>query len=125
MTSEAENALEDLNLEEDGLSDEYDFMDDAEDGGAAQRGSRETRRQPKQKYMQMLQDVADRKRANIVIELDDLKIARSLSVQCAIRVLMRFDSMRMRSKTLARIRSALLRPSKRTPTITSRPSHAQ
>lgn len=71
-TSEAEDALEDLALE-DGDSEEYDFMDDAEDGATAP-GTRRQRRQrrSKQKYMQMLQDVADRKRTNVVVDLDDL-----------------------------------------------------
>ncbi|PYI21990.1 MCM-domain-containing protein [Aspergillus violaceofuscus CBS 115571] len=67
--SAATEAIEDLNLEEDGTSDEYDFMDDVEDG--AQRPGRR-RREPKLKYMQLLQDVADRERTNILIELDDL-----------------------------------------------------
>ncbi|OJK03681.1 hypothetical protein ASPACDRAFT_21902 [Aspergillus aculeatus ATCC 16872] len=67
--SAATEAIEDLNLEEDGTSDEYDFMDDVEDG--AQRPGRR-RREPKLKYMQLLQDVADRERTNILVELDDL-----------------------------------------------------
>lgn len=49
-------------------------MDDAEDGAAGQRPRRETRRKhPKLKYMQMLQDVVDRRRTNITVELDDLE----------------------------------------------------
>lgn len=69
-------------MEEDGLSDEYDFMDDEGDGVAAQRRRRERRlRHPKQKYLHMLQDVADRKRTNIVIELDDLKMVCFVDAQ--------------------------------------------
>jgi len=60
-------------LEEDGLSDEYDFMDDVEDGVS---GHNTRRRQqdnnPKLKYMKILQDVADRVKDQIVIELDDI-----------------------------------------------------
>jgi len=64
-------------LEEDGLSDEYDFMDDVEDGVS---GHNTRRRQqdnsPKLKYMKILQDVADRAKDQIVIELDDLHAVR-------------------------------------------------
>lgn len=66
----ATEAIEDLHIDGDATSDEYDFMDDSEDGNEAQRPRR--RREPKLKYMQMLQDVADRERTNILIELDDL-----------------------------------------------------
>lgn len=69
--SETVDALEDLRLDGgDGTSDEYDFMDDAPDGnGDAQTRSRQ---RTKQKYMEMLQEVADRKRGQVYIDLDDL-----------------------------------------------------
>ncbi|KAL2834303.1 MCM2/3/5 family-domain-containing protein [Aspergillus cavernicola] len=70
--SAATEAIEDLRLDEDGTSDEYDFMDDADESGAQSRGARRRQREPKLKYMQMLQDVADRERSDILIELDDL-----------------------------------------------------
>ena len=66
------DALEDLNLDGDGTSDEYDFMDDV-------TGEKETRQLngagsgPKHKYMDMLQRVVDRKLNQITIELDDLE----------------------------------------------------
>ncbi|KAJ5666199.1 DNA replication licensing factor MCM7 [Penicillium maclennaniae] len=68
-TSEAAatEALEDLNIDGNRTSDEYDFMDDV-DGGARRR------KEPKLKYMQILQDIANRDASNIVIELDDLEI---------------------------------------------------
>jgi hypothetical protein len=69
-TVEASEALEGLNLDEDSLSDEYDFMEDA-DAGAAR--TRRNQQHPKVKYMKMLQDVADRKIADILIELDDVE----------------------------------------------------
>ncbi|MCJ1233695.1 Mcm2-7 hexameric complex component [Varicellaria rhodocarpa] len=74
--SSATNALQDLNIDEDGLSDEYDFMDDAADGTVAPRANRrgDSNRDPKVKYMEILQDVADRKVSEICIELDDLDI---------------------------------------------------
>ncbi|RAL03404.1 DNA replication licensing factor MCM7 [Aspergillus ibericus CBS 121593] len=67
----ATEAIEDLHIDEDGTSDEYDFMDDVDQEGGAQRAGRR-RREPKLKYMQLLQEVADRERTNILIELDDL-----------------------------------------------------
>jgi DNA replication licensing factor MCM7 len=74
-TSEAAatEALEDLNIDGDRSSDEYDFMDDVDDEGADTRGARR-RREPKLKYMQILQDIANRDVSNIVIELDDLDV---------------------------------------------------
>ncbi len=36
-----------------------------------------SRRRPKRKYMDMLQEVANRDRQNIVVELDDLQEVRS------------------------------------------------
>jgi len=71
----ATEALEDLHIDGDRTSDEYDFMDDVQDEDGAERSGRTARRrrEPKHKYMQMLQDVADRERTNILIELDDLE----------------------------------------------------
>ncbi|PYI05841.1 MCM-domain-containing protein [Aspergillus sclerotiicarbonarius CBS 121057] len=69
--SAATEAIEDLHIDEDGTSDEYDFMDDVDQEGGARRAGRR-RREPKLKYMQLLQEVADRERTNILIELDDL-----------------------------------------------------
>ncbi|TKA27783.1 hypothetical protein B0A50_04884 [Salinomyces thailandicus] len=68
-TSETEDALEDLNL--DGDSEEYDFMDDAEDG---QGGTRTRRRGPrsKAKYMNLLHDISERAKGQVTIDLDDL-----------------------------------------------------
>lgn len=67
-STEAEDALDDLRLDGDGTSDEYDFMDDAD----GENGTRAQRRKTKHKYMDMLQDVADRKRSQILVDLDDL-----------------------------------------------------
>ncbi|KAI9751884.1 MAG: Mcm2-7 hexameric complex component [Candelina submexicana] len=71
----ATNALQDLNIDEDDLSDEYDFMDDADgDTGTRARRTAEKTRDPKRKYMALLQDVADRYKSEITIELDDLDV---------------------------------------------------
>lgn len=70
--SAATEAIQDLHIDGDTTSDEYDFMDDVEQNGAGGRTERR-RREPKQKYMQVLQEVADRERNQILIELDDLE----------------------------------------------------
>ncbi|KAF7194758.1 DNA replication licensing factor mcm7 [Pseudocercospora fuligena] len=67
-STEAEDGLEDLRLDGDATSDEYDFMDDVENGAASRRRTRS-----KAKYMNMLQDVSDRKSSQILIDLDDLQ----------------------------------------------------
>lgn len=75
-TSEAAatEAIEDLHIDGDATSDEYDFMDDVEQEGARRQGrTQRRRREPKQKYIQMLQEVADRERNHVLIELDDLE----------------------------------------------------
>ncbi|KAJ5194118.1 Nucleic acid-binding OB-fold [Penicillium cf. griseofulvum] len=70
----ATEALEDLNIDDGQTSDEYDFMDDVDEtNGANTRGARR-HREPKLKYMQILQDIANRDKSNILIELDDLSI---------------------------------------------------
>lgn len=54
------------------MSDEYDFMEDAD----IEEGNTRSRRSDKRtrlKYMDMLQQVADRKKSHITIELDDLR----------------------------------------------------
>jgi hypothetical protein len=71
-STKAVEQLESLNLngDSDGVGDEYDMVDDSDDPAPA--GSQQRNRQNKAKYMQMLQDVADRTRTNILIDLDDL-----------------------------------------------------
>jgi DNA replication licensing factor MCM7 len=80
----ATEAIEDLHIDGDATSDEYDFMDDVENENG-QQGTRACRgrREPKLKYMQILQDIADRERSNVLIELDDLATVRLQDVQTA------------------------------------------
>ncbi|EEH35675.1 DNA replication licensing factor mcm7 [Paracoccidioides lutzii Pb01] len=66
----ATEAIEGLRLDGDDINDEYDFMDDTDADG--QRARNDRSKEPKLKYMKMLQDVSNRIRTNIVIELDDL-----------------------------------------------------
>jgi DNA replication licensing factor MCM7 len=78
------NALSDMNIEEDDLSDEYDFMDDEDEGGEnARRQARLNAKQPKLKYMELLQKVADRNEDEITIDLDDLAKVDILIVSTA------------------------------------------
>lgn len=73
-STEAADALDDLNLDENGADNEYDFMDESRDDDGAQ--TNRAQRRSKIKYMNILQDVADRTVNNIVIELDDLDQVR-------------------------------------------------
>jgi DNA replication licensing factor MCM7 len=73
----AADAIDGLHIDGDGTSDEYDFMDDAENGDRT-RSRREESRRDKRKYMSLLQDIADRVKSNILIELDDLDLVGSL-----------------------------------------------
>ena len=69
----ATDAIDDLNLEEDRTSDEYDFMDDVNEEEGARRRRAAGRGPSKRKYMSLLQEVADREKSNVLIELDDLE----------------------------------------------------
>ncbi|KAF2707140.1 DNA replication licensing factor CDC47 [Pleomassaria siparia CBS 279.74] len=68
-STEAAEQLESLNINGDGDSDEYDMVDDTDDPAADTRRTRNS----KVKYMQMLQDVADRVKTEILIDLNDLE----------------------------------------------------
>lgn len=62
-----------MNIDEDDFSDDYDFMDDDdEEGQNVRRRMRAQAKQPKLKYMDMLQKIADRYEEEITIDLDDL-----------------------------------------------------
>jgi DNA replication licensing factor MCM7 len=60
--------LEGLSLNGNGNDDEYDMVDDADDPAPSQRN-----RPSKIKYMNILQDVANRVRSDILIDLNDLE----------------------------------------------------
>lgn len=62
-----------MNIDEDHLSDEYDFIDDEdEEGENARREARLESREPKLKYMELLQKIADRYEDEITVDLDDI-----------------------------------------------------
>lgn len=74
-STEAAEQLEGLNLNGDGDSDEYDMLQDSDD--PAPNGARN--RNPKAKYIQMLQGVADRTRTEITIDLNDLEAVSAMA----------------------------------------------
>ncbi|KAL1304596.1 hypothetical protein AAFC00_003565 [Neodothiora populina] len=75
-STEAADALDDLKLNEQDDDNEYDFMDESEEEGAQQQpgesGRRTRQNRSKAKYMNLLQNVADRKVDAVLIDLDDL-----------------------------------------------------
>ena len=77
--SDLDLAVQDLNIDGDGTSDEYDFMDDVAGGKDARRPNQQYR-EPRRKYMDMLQQVADRQLDEVTIELDDLDNVRCQAV---------------------------------------------
>jgi MCM N-terminal domain len=73
--AEAADAIARLNLEDEDLDNEYDFMDESGDETGARRVD------PKFKYLRQLQQVADRQSTQIVIDLDDLAAVSLNSVK--------------------------------------------
>ncbi|KAJ2973751.1 hypothetical protein NQ176_g6428 [Zarea fungicola] len=65
-------AMGDVTIDEDDLSDEYDFMDEEDDTGDRRRRDKEQRRTPNHKYKEMMQKLADRIIDEIVLDLEDL-----------------------------------------------------
>jgi hypothetical protein len=77
-STEAAEQLEGLNIN--GDDDEYDMVDDSDD--PVPNGN-QRRNRHKAKYMQMLQDVADRMRTEVLIDLNDLETVRTIThVDC-------------------------------------------
>ena len=62
----------DVTIDEDDLSDEYDFMDEDDEAGERRRQDKERRRSPQYKYKDVLQQLADRTIDEIIVDLDDL-----------------------------------------------------
>lgn len=61
-----------VTIDEDDLSDEYDFMDEDDEAGERRRRDKEQQRAPHHKYKETIQKLADRTQEEIVIDLDDL-----------------------------------------------------
>ena len=82
-SNDTADALGDLNINGDDGDDEYDFMDDEAGAARQQRDGRQAAPKSKFKYMNLLQDVADRTISNITIELDDLDEVRVSGISIA------------------------------------------
>lgn len=69
-------AIDDLRIDgdTDGISNDYDLMDDVETEIRATGQEQGSKSQSKFKYMAILQEVANREKSEIVIELDDLDL---------------------------------------------------
>ena len=76
-SADTADALGDLNLGEDDLEDDYDFM---EATGGAQAQDQQRTNKSKIKYMNLMQQVADRTISNLTIELDDLDTVSSRAI---------------------------------------------
>jgi hypothetical protein len=66
-------ALGNISIDDDDLSDDYDFMDEDDDAQERRRQEKARSRLPQHKYKDMLQELADRKIDEVMIELDDLE----------------------------------------------------
>ncbi|OAA43292.1 DNA replication licensing factor mcm7 [Metarhizium rileyi] len=65
-------AMGDITIDEDDLSDDYDFMDEDNEVGERRRQDKANRATPQYKYKQLLQQLADRTIDEITIDLDDV-----------------------------------------------------
>ena len=89
VQSDLDRAVQDLNIDGDDTSDEYDFMDDVA-GGKEARQPNGQHKEPRVKYMDMLQKVADRELDEVTIELDDLDdVGSSVRETCKRRLIRR------------------------------------
>lgn len=67
------HAIGQISIDEDDLSDEYDFMDEDEEAHEQRRrDKRATQKLPEHKYADMMQKLADRTLDEVLIELDDI-----------------------------------------------------
>lgn len=69
------HAIGQINIDDDDLSDEYDFMDQDDEAHERRRREKAAAKLPKHKYAEMLQKLADRSIDEVLIELDDLVTA--------------------------------------------------
>lgn len=70
------HALGGMDIAEDELDDEYDFMDDDNDDEELQRQERADRKKPYHKYKDLMQQLADRKIDEVLVDLDDVAQVR-------------------------------------------------
>lgn len=61
-----------MNIEEEELDDEYDFMDEDDESEERRRQERANRKKPYHKYKDLMQQLANRNIDEVLIELDDI-----------------------------------------------------
>ncbi|KAI0404833.1 DNA replication licensing factor mcm7 [Xylaria palmicola] len=66
------HAIGQISIDEDDLSDEYDFMDEDDEAQEQRRRDKAASKQPRHKYADMMQKLADRSIDEVLVELDDL-----------------------------------------------------
>lgn len=66
------HAIGQINIDEDDLSDEYDFMDQDDEAHEQRRKEKAAAKLPKHKYADIMQKLADRTIDEVLIELDDI-----------------------------------------------------
>ncbi|KAI1470062.1 DNA replication licensing factor mcm7 [Daldinia caldariorum] len=66
------HAIGQINIDEDDLSDEYDFMDRDDEEHERRRREKASAKLPKHKYADLMQKLADRTINEVLIELDDI-----------------------------------------------------
>ncbi|KAG8165019.1 hypothetical protein KVR01_005294 [Diaporthe batatas] len=66
------HALGGMNIEEEDLDDEYDFMDEDDEDEQRRRQERANRKKPYHKYKDLMQQLANRDIDEVLIELDDI-----------------------------------------------------
>lgn len=71
----------DITIDDDDLSDGYDFMDEDDESGDRRRQEKANKRIPQYKYKHLLQQLADRTIDEITIDLDDLYTVSILCCQ--------------------------------------------
>lgn len=78
-TKSAVDALLDMNIDDDDLSDDYDFVDSDDEAAHARRNAAKQAPVPRKKYMEILQRVANRLEDEITIDLDDVAEVMTIS----------------------------------------------
>ncbi|KAI0125657.1 DNA replication licensing factor mcm7 [Xylariales sp. AK1849] len=66
------HAIGQISIDEDDLSDEYDFMDEDDEAQEQRRREKAAQKSPKHKYADMMQKLADRALDEVLVELDDI-----------------------------------------------------
>ncbi|KAI1486294.1 DNA replication licensing factor mcm7 [Biscogniauxia mediterranea] len=66
------HAIGQINIDEDDLSDEYDFMDEDDNARERRRREKASNKLPKHKYADIMQKLADRSIDEVLIEMDDI-----------------------------------------------------